>query len=92
VNAEGVLTALLAWFVFRENFDRRVALGMVLIVAGAIVLSYQSDAGFGVALPKLAILGACFAWATDNNLTRKGAVLSNCRTPDAQQLPNTRVC
>lgn len=27
LNAEGVLTALLAWFVFRENFDRRVVLG-----------------------------------------------------------------
>ena len=39
LNAEGVFTALLAWFVFRENFDRRIALGMVLIVAGAIVLS-----------------------------------------------------
>jgi drug/metabolite transporter (DMT)-like permease len=24
LNLEGVLTALLAWFVFRENFDRRV--------------------------------------------------------------------
>ena len=39
LNAEGVFTALLAWFVFRENFDRRIALGMGLIVAGAIVLS-----------------------------------------------------
>jgi drug/metabolite transporter (DMT)-like permease len=38
LNAEGVLTALIAWFVFRENFDRRIALGMVLIVAGAMVL------------------------------------------------------
>ena len=28
LNLEGVLTALLAWFVFRENFDRRIALGM----------------------------------------------------------------
>ncbi len=71
LNAEGVLTALLAWFVFRENFDRRIALGMALIVAGAVVLSWPGDAGFGVALPKLAILGACLAWAIDNNLTRK---------------------
>src|SRR3546814_3752713 len=36
LNAEGVFTALLAWFVFKENFDRRIALGMVAIVAGAL--------------------------------------------------------
>src|SRR6266852_3631134 len=28
LNLEGVFTALLAWFVFKENFDRRIALGM----------------------------------------------------------------
>jgi len=27
LNLEGVFTALLAWFVFQENFDRRVMLG-----------------------------------------------------------------
>ncbi|MEK1887241.1 MAG: EamA family transporter [Phyllobacterium sp.] len=27
LNAEGVFTALLAWFAFKENFDRRIALG-----------------------------------------------------------------
>lgn len=32
LNAEGVLTAVLAWFVFREHFDRCIALGMVVIV------------------------------------------------------------
>jgi drug/metabolite transporter (DMT)-like permease len=39
LNAEGVFTALLAWTVFRENVDRRVALGMAAIVAGGLVLS-----------------------------------------------------
>jgi len=34
LNLEGVFTALLAWFVFKENFDRRIALGMVFIIAG----------------------------------------------------------
>lgn len=29
LNLEGVLTALLAWFVFQENFDRRIFWGMV---------------------------------------------------------------
>ena len=71
LNAEGVFTALIAWFVFRENFDRRIAVGMLLIVAGAVVLSWPGDARFDAMLPSLAILGACFAWALDNNFTRK---------------------
>lgn len=71
LNAEGVFTALLAWFVFRENFDRRIALGMACIVAGAVMLSWPGEAHFGATWPALAVLGACLAWALDNNLTRK---------------------
>ena len=76
LNAEGVLTALLAWFVFRENFDRRIALGMLAIVAGALVLSWPGDGGieFTSLWPTLAVLGACLGWALDNNLTRKVAL------------------
>ena len=71
LNAEGVFTALLAWFVFRENFDRRIALGMGAIAAGAVVLSWPGEARFTGLWPALAVLGACFAWGVDNNLTRK---------------------
>lgn len=74
LNAEAVFTALLAWFVFRENFDRRIALGMLAIVAGAVVLSVSSDAQFGSPWPALAVLGACLCWGLDNNLTRKVAL------------------
>jgi drug/metabolite transporter (DMT)-like permease len=74
LNAEGVFTALIAWFVFRENFDRRIALGMLLIVAGAIVLSWPGSLQIGTFLPSLAVVGACLAWAMDNNLTRKVAL------------------
>ena len=69
LNAEAVFTALVAWFVFRENFDRRIALGMALIVAGAALLS--GFAAPGSLVPALSVLAACFAWAIDNNLTRK---------------------
>jgi drug/metabolite transporter (DMT)-like permease len=74
LNAEGVFTALLAWFVFKENVDRRVALGMFAIVAGAIVLGVPSGVNFGSPWPSLAILGACLSWGLDNNLTRKVAL------------------
>ena len=71
LNAEGVFTTLLAWFAFKENCDRRIALGMLAILAGAVVLSWSGDAHFAGVWPALAILGACFAWGIDNNLTRK---------------------
>jgi drug/metabolite transporter (DMT)-like permease len=71
LNAESVFTALLAWFVFKENFDSRIALGVASIVTGALVLSWpreRQSEGIG---PALTVLGACFAWGIDNNLTRK---------------------
>ena len=70
LNAEGVFTALLAWFVFRENFDRRIALGMAAIVAGAIVITVPLGVQFGSPWPALAVLGACLSWGLDNNFTR----------------------
>jgi drug/metabolite transporter (DMT)-like permease len=71
LNAEGVLTALLAWTVFRENVDRRVAFGMLSIVAGGMVLSWPGKVGAVAWLPALFVICACAAWALDNNLTRK---------------------
>jgi drug/metabolite transporter (DMT)-like permease len=74
LNLEGVFTALLAWFAFRENFDRRIAIGMALIVAGGVVLAIGPALRAEGLIGPLAILGACFAWAIDNNLTRKVSV------------------
>ena len=71
LNAESVFTALLAWFVFKENFDRRIALGMIAIILGAIVLSTPGATRITGLWPTLAILGSCLAWGIDNNLTRK---------------------
>jgi drug/metabolite transporter (DMT)-like permease len=71
LNAEGVFTALLAWFIFKENFDRRIALGMAAILAGVVLLSWPGKITFAGSLPALSILGACLCWAIDNNLTRK---------------------
>jgi drug/metabolite transporter (DMT)-like permease len=71
LSLEGVATALLAWFVFHENFDRRIALGMVALVAGAIVLSWSGEPSLSGLLGPMAIVAACIAWGLDNNLTRK---------------------
>jgi drug/metabolite transporter (DMT)-like permease len=64
LTLEGVATALIACFIFHENFDARVALGMVCLVGGR-------QPTFSGLLGPLAIVGACAAWGLDNNLTRK---------------------
>lgn len=72
LNLEAVLTAVVAWLVFRENADTRVIVGMAAIVAGGALLSWPTQAAApinGVGL--LALAAACLGWAIDNNLTRK---------------------
>lgn len=71
LTLEGAATALMAWFVFRENLDRRIALGMIFLVAGAMVLAWTGVPTLAEVLGPLAIVGACAAWGLDNNLTRK---------------------
>src|SRR5215472_4054790 len=71
LTLEGVATALMAWFVFHENFDRRIALGMACLVAGALVLSWTGTPTASSLLGPLMVAGACIAWGLDNNLTRK---------------------
>ena len=72
LNLEAVLTAVLAWVVFRENTDRRIVLGMLLIVAGAVLLALPSSSqGAHLSWGALLIGGACLCWALDNNFTRK---------------------
>lgn len=70
LNTEVVFTAVIAWFVFKENVDKHVAIGMVAIVLGAVVLSYQPEVWQSQLIPTLAVLGACVCWGIDNNLTR----------------------
>jgi drug/metabolite transporter (DMT)-like permease len=68
---EGAATALIAWFVFHESFDRRIFVGMVCLVAGATILSWSGVPSLQNIFGPLAIVGACAAWGLDNNLTRK---------------------
>lgn len=71
LTLEGVATALIAWFVFHENFDRRIALGMSCLVAGAVVLAWSGMPTLATVVGPLAIVAACVMWGLDNNLTRK---------------------
>lgn len=71
LNLESVLTAVLAWIVFKEPTDRRIIFGMILIVAGGIVLAWPRQLTQQHWLGSLSIACACLCWAIDNNLTRK---------------------
>jgi drug/metabolite transporter (DMT)-like permease len=71
LNLEAIFTLVIAWTVFRENVDRRIALGALAIVAGAIVLSWSPEAALRFSPGAAAIAAACLAWGIDNNLTRR---------------------
>jgi drug/metabolite transporter (DMT)-like permease len=73
LNTEGLATMAIAWLVFGENVDRRIFLGAMAILAGAVLLSWPEG---GITSPQLdwgsvLIVLACIAWGIDNNLTRK---------------------
>jgi drug/metabolite transporter (DMT)-like permease len=72
LNLEAVLTAVIAWVIFKENADRRIVLGMAAIVAGGVVLSFSGTGADSAGwIGPLAITAACLCWAIDNNLTRR---------------------
>lgn len=57
---EGVLTALVAWSIFRERFDWRLLRGIAAIIAGSVVLSSAKYSEFKVSWGSLAVIGASF--------------------------------
>ena len=77
LNAEGVFTALLAWCAFKENFDRRIALGMVaalvMRIAFALVVTQLLDI-VGIRLAGgLLLLWVC--WKMYRELREEGGLL-----------------
>jgi drug/metabolite transporter (DMT)-like permease len=73
LNIEGLATMVIAWLVFRENVDRRIFLGAMAILAGAVLLSWPEGGSTSAQLDwgSVLIVLACIAWGIDNNLTRK---------------------
>ena len=68
MNAEGILTVILAVILFRERLTFRLLAGTVLGAGGCALLSLQDS--LGTALWALPFLGAAFLWALDSNLLR----------------------
>jgi drug/metabolite transporter (DMT)-like permease len=71
LTLESAATALMAWFIFHENFNRRIAFGMICLTAGAAALAWSGTPTLESIIGPVAIIGACVMWGLDNNLTRK---------------------
>lgn len=71
LNMESVFTVVLAWFIFREIYDLRIALGMGLILARGFVLSFHGAKGGELSGGSVAVVAACLCWGIDNILTQK---------------------
>jgi len=71
LNLEAVFTGLIAWAIFHENINSRITAGLVAILAGGVVLSWQGSFEFREYAGPLAIASACLCWGIDNNLTQR---------------------
>ncbi|MBF0300643.1 MAG: DMT family transporter [Oligoflexia bacterium] len=72
LNLEAVSTSLIAWFIFKEHFEKKIVYGMILIILGCLTLSFNSKASAGIDtfLGFFLICSACLSWGIDNNVTR----------------------
>jgi drug/metabolite transporter (DMT)-like permease len=69
LNLEGVLTTVMAAWVFHEAVGVRIYAACALMLLAGALLSWQP--GAGLSLHALAVMAACLLWALDNNLTRQ---------------------
>lgn len=70
LNLEGLATAIIAYFFFRENLGLRVGIAVVCMTAAGVLLSWDPSTGALTLSGPLLLLAAGVAWGVDNNLTR----------------------
>ena len=73
LNFEAVFTVLLGAWISSERVGRRGAGGILLILAGAFLLSGVGSARARLEHPlgPILVVAACVCWAMDNNLTQR---------------------
>jgi drug/metabolite transporter (DMT)-like permease len=71
VNLETPFTVLFAVVLFREHLGLRAGLAAGVVLAGAVLLSYESGEVHASLTGALAVCAACLCWAVDNNLSQK---------------------
>jgi drug/metabolite transporter (DMT)-like permease len=71
LNLEAVFTILIAVMVFGEHLSSGSALASALLLLGALLTSYEPGPAGGDFVGVFAMLGACFSWAIENNLSQR---------------------
>ncbi len=70
LNLEGVATAIIAAWMFKEAIGSRVGWAVALITLASVGLTWPTSGQWGVTVGALGVVGACVLWGIDNNLTR----------------------
>lgn len=71
LTLEALFTVVLAWRLYGESMDKRVATAMLLLLAGGMALVVDQGLAGGAQLyGLLAVLAATAAWGLDNTLSR----------------------
>lgn len=70
LNLEGIATAVIAVFFFKEHAGRRLWLALTAMTIGGIFLTWDPNKGSFNITGSLLIVFAMICWGIDNNLTR----------------------
>lgn len=71
LNLEGIATALIAVFIFKESAGRRIWLALVFMTCAGVFLSWDPGRNEFAVTGSLLVLAAIIGWGLDNNLMRK---------------------
>ena len=76
-NLEIATTSVIAFLIFKEKISVRLWIGILLISAAGIILSFEGSKSLSFSPYSLFAFLACLCWGFENNCTRK---LSDCDT------------
>jgi len=71
LNFEGIATALIAVWFFKENAGKRVWLALAFMTAAGVFLAWSPEQGRPDLTGPILVLLAMIGWGLDNNLTRQ---------------------
>lgn len=71
LNLEGLATAFVAYFLFKENAGRKVWLALIFMTVAGVLLSWEPTTGRFNFLGPLLVVFATICWGFENNFTRE---------------------
>ncbi len=69
-NFEIVATSLIAFFLFKEEINKRLWIAIALITVSSMILSIENVSSFSFSIGSIFILLGCACWGIENNCTR----------------------